>query len=583
VAKESAIVKESQFHRVCSSGLLLAAAIVWFAPLSSRGAEDNVEAVGEHVAAGEFAPALAMARNVADPELRDRLLGEISVAQAAVGAERASMTTLLDVSNDLTRHSLARAMRERPLGGGGGAAMADFDTLMDLITSTIAPDSWDDVGGAGAIEPFPTGVYVDASGMMKRLAPSSLPELLMRARDSALADTGNRDPRRTSTWRKVSLVRLERQLQLLHAFGRSPGEALRMLAGLYRIEYLVVYPELEDIVIIGPAGDWHADPEGRVINVETGTPVIQLDDLVTVLRSVYIQGGRFGCAIKPRQENLAAAKAFLESWSGKAVPVGQSEPWVADLRRTLGRQDIEVWGMDAGTHAARILIEADHHMKLIGMGLEEGTLGVTSYLDAVKQAGDRDLAMTVLRWWFVPDYDAVRTNADRNAFRWEGAGARVLSENEMLTARGERIHTGTSDALNTQFAHSFTRHFDALAAKYPVYAELRNVFDLALLGAILRGEDVPAQVNWHMTHILDPAACVVATSPAPREVESVVNAVHVNRRRFVAGVSGGVAVDTTQLLSSESVQVGGDQAAEAARTSAQPDPTRLPRDIWWWD
>ena len=40
----------------------------------------------------------------------------------------------------------------------GGAAMADFDTLIELITSTIAPDSWDEVGGAGAIEPFPVNL-----------------------------------------------------------------------------------------------------------------------------------------------------------------------------------------------------------------------------------------------------------------------------------------------------------------------------------------------------------------------------------------------------------------------------------------
>jgi general secretion pathway protein D len=43
-------------------------------------------------------------------------------------------------------------------GGMGGAAMADFDTLIELITSTIAPDTWDEVGGAGAIEPFPVNL-----------------------------------------------------------------------------------------------------------------------------------------------------------------------------------------------------------------------------------------------------------------------------------------------------------------------------------------------------------------------------------------------------------------------------------------
>ena len=36
--------------------------------------------------------------------------------------------------------------------------MADFDTLMELITSTVEPDSWDTIGGPGAVEPFPTNL-----------------------------------------------------------------------------------------------------------------------------------------------------------------------------------------------------------------------------------------------------------------------------------------------------------------------------------------------------------------------------------------------------------------------------------------
>ena len=40
------------------------------------------------------------------------------------------------------------------VGGGGGAAMADFSSLIELITTTIEPDSWEDVGGAGTIKEF---------------------------------------------------------------------------------------------------------------------------------------------------------------------------------------------------------------------------------------------------------------------------------------------------------------------------------------------------------------------------------------------------------------------------------------------
>ena len=35
-----------------------------------------------------------------------------------------------------------------------------------------------------------------------------------------------------------------------------------------------------------------------------------------------------------------------------------------------------------------MIVEADYRMKLVGMGLEEGTLGVTSYLDSIEVAKD---------------------------------------------------------------------------------------------------------------------------------------------------------------------------------------------------
>ncbi len=43
-------------------------------------------------------------------------------------------------------------------GGMGGAALADFDTLIELITSTIDPESWLEAGGEGDIREFPTNL-----------------------------------------------------------------------------------------------------------------------------------------------------------------------------------------------------------------------------------------------------------------------------------------------------------------------------------------------------------------------------------------------------------------------------------------
>jgi len=63
--------------------------------------------------------------------------------------------------------SVGRSGGNMPMGFGpgglGGGSQADFDSLMDLITSTIAPTTWDDVGGAGSIAPFDTNLSLVVS------------------------------------------------------------------------------------------------------------------------------------------------------------------------------------------------------------------------------------------------------------------------------------------------------------------------------------------------------------------------------------------------------------------------------------
>ncbi len=39
-------------------------------------------------------------------------------------------------------------------GGMGGGSQANFDSLIDLITTTVKPQTWDEVGGPGSISPF---------------------------------------------------------------------------------------------------------------------------------------------------------------------------------------------------------------------------------------------------------------------------------------------------------------------------------------------------------------------------------------------------------------------------------------------
>lgn len=70
------------------------------------------------------------------------------------------------------------------VGGMGGASGADFDSLINLITSTVEPDSWDDVGGPGTVQPFDGNLSLVVSNTQEvHEAVVSLLEQLRRLQD----------------------------------------------------------------------------------------------------------------------------------------------------------------------------------------------------------------------------------------------------------------------------------------------------------------------------------------------------------------------------------------------------------------
>ncbi len=168
---------------------------------------------------------------------------------------------------------------------------------------------------------------------------------------------------------------LEKEVRRLAAMGRKPTEEMSVLAGLDRIKYVLVYPETHDIVLAGPAGDWKYDTDGRVVRKESGRPVLQLDDLVLITRHMLsAEQTKFGCAITPTQEALAGTQEFVAESNKHPLREGQRDQWLSDLRDHMGRQNIDVFGIDGRTRVGRVLVEADYRMKLVGVGLEDGVM-----------------------------------------------------------------------------------------------------------------------------------------------------------------------------------------------------------------
>lgn len=522
----------------------------------------------------------------------DQRLAEIAESQLARGAFRQATATLNQIRSDDIYASAAQNHQEQlsrykgSFGSRGGGIQADFDPLMELIQRTVEPESWEDLGGMGRMSPFEAGVHVDAEGMLKMVmaenGSNTLDRLRGRVRHSLEAG-GDLGP---SKLRLISLPRLERAVQQRQRQGLPPTNSMKYLGGLTRIQYVLVYPETGDLVIAGPAEDWELDPAGRPVGIETGQPTLWLDDLVSCWRAVREDDGIFGCSIDPLPENLVATKNFL------ADSRATGRAWREGLREALGRQKIMIHGIDPTSHAAHILVKADYHMKRVGMGLEAGVLGVPDILTLMASQSTSTPPSNLIRWWFTLDYETVETSKDKLAYALSGPGVKVLSENEFLDDTGRRRATGASDQPTREFAENFTNHFGELAEKYPVYADLRNVFDVAMVCGLIAREGLDRKVEWR-SHYFEVDSGSTLTYPlevwaTPREVNTIMN--HkiwteakngLKRQSTLVGVSGGVSADIRSTLEKLPTETDEYQTLSAQKTASRPGTWDASQ--WWWD
>ncbi len=509
--------------------------------------------------------------------------------EVQAGSRQAALATAGEIAALLPssdrRSRILDTLAEAESGAGPGQTV-DFDSLIQLIESTISPNSWDSVGGPGTVEPFPGGVYIDARGLVKPRERQAESAAAARARTESRSRAEPDSATGDARLRKISLPRLECEVAGYLARGELIPDEIRNLAGLQQVQYVLVYPEEHDVVIAGPADETQRDELGRVVGRTNGRPVLQLDDLVVILRACFSDSdtfGIFGCGIYPRRERLAQVQQFLAA-SAAAGPIEPRERprWLAELRDQLGEQDIEVFGVPAGSRVAHVMVEADYRMKLVGIGLEQAAVpGIPSYFDLLGEPDDARLGRGIdtLRWWFTLNYDAIVATPQRDAFELTGSRVQVLSENELLTLRGDRVHTGQSDPINAEFARNFSNRYPALAEHDPNFADLAAVFDLAVVGGLLRGQAIPQTIGWEMNTFLDPLEYIVLLRPAPRSVETVINHRVYRGRHIHAVVSGGVHVNPWKVVAPDKMKDDTGDSITQRRTSGRNGLTGR----WWWD
>lgn len=439
-------------------------------------------------------------------------------------------------------------------GAAGGAAQADFDTLMNLIQQTVDPDNWLANGGSSNILPYPSGVYVDPKGRLQRVKGIRFP--------ATSAGAPQHPWRQKSPMRVVSLKAIDAAIARAAATGLRPSSELMNLAGLAKISMVKVDLENEDILLAGPSGD----PASG----------FQLEDLAVLAALIKRDTTPMGCSIDPSDDGIRAAQALLQQPAALKRLARSPAMVVEQLESAMGPHKVTVFGMPAQTGLALALIDADEHMKKVGFGDARVRGGIKTYFDHV-DAQATVPAESLVRWWFAYSDDAVQVNEAGDTFKLAENCVQVLSEKQWMTATGRRASPGNDPAADA-FAAGFTERIAKLREREPSYARLAAVFETALsLQLAVDSTGMGTLESWM------PSLCGVGSvrnsqMVEPKTVDGLAKSHRLTNGTVLAVVSGGVQMDPKQSAN----------RLETSRFLAESVVPSKPKDAttshakWWW-
>ena len=439
---------------------------------------------------------------------------------------------------------------------------------------TVLALAWQDeasaqMGGMGMGMGAVGGISIDADGIVRNLDPRAV-ESLAKERRQALA-TGAADRGAAVKLRKVSLAKIVAAVKAADAGRPLPPDVL-FLGGLERITHVFVDTEGHDIILAGPADAMTVDAAGNVVAATSGRPLLQLEDLVVALRAIdAARAGGMKCSIDPTAEGVARLQTLLRTQ--KTIGPNPDATLVA-MQNAMGPQQVTVGGVPGDSRFARVLVAADYRLKRVGMGLEpSGISELPSYLSMVPPGSSS--ATTLPRFWLEADYEPISRDPDELAWRINGRRMKCLTENDLFDAKGGRTAKAAPDAIAKKWCDLMTTHYDRLAGKQPVFAELVNCVDLAVVAALLHGRQLAGRAGLDLSPLLDAKTLPFPAYDVPTSVPTVAHGLK-KGSRWVVSASGGVIFQPWGF---------------AANTSDSPDIAESrtlalaarPADGWWWD
>jgi len=413
------------------------------------------------------------------------------------------------------------------------------------------------------------GISIKSDGLIENAGVDTLGRL--RAERARLIKKTPADLDAAAALRKVSLSGMEEAIEQSLKSGKPFPEEVVFLAGLQDIRYVFVYPEQRDIVLVGFGEGWRIDHRGNVVGATTGKPVLLLDDLLTALRTAATSArAGISCSIDPTPEGIQELRAHAAT----LTTMNNKKAIASGLEKALGRQRVTFSGVPATSHFAGVLVAADYRMKRLAMNFESSPVqGMPSFLRMYTATGV-GMDNMLQRWWLEPKYESVLRSPDGLAWEFDGASAKCMTEEDFATANGQREHAGKPSDLAQKWADNMTRHYDQLAVADPVFGDLRNCMQLALVGALVAHERLADKAGCDLPALMQESTLKTLELPAPTQVESRVSMVK-QGQNWIISASGGVNIRPGEIVG----QARQSSAPAEARSKAQV----AGKSNWYWN
>ncbi len=161
-----------------------------------------------------------------------------------------------------------------------------------------------------------------------------------------------------------------------------------------------------------------------------------------------------------------------------------------------------------------------------------------------------------------------------------GDVVKLVTEDQLVSRDGSRAVTGKANRASDVFTKAFTQKYAELAARVPVFAEMRNCIDLAIAAAFIHQQDFYGQSSWQAETFNNEQAVKVETYQAPLRVQTVCTAVW-KGNQLMTPVGGGVTIHPDRALQSKNILPDEDDQVAGVREEVSME--NIPSDRWWWD